>query len=285
MAEFAYNNAKNASTGHTLFELNCGYHPRVSFEEDVDPRFKSKSADELSAELRELMTVCQDNLFYAQELQKQANDKGVKPRSYALSDKVWLNSKHIKTKQNRKLEAKFFGQFRVQHPVGKQAYKLELPRKWRIHNFFYMSLLEQDITRKRRADENVTLLEFEAGDSEEYKMEAIRDSAVYARESQSGNLPGLYYLVLGKSYLEEKNTWEPSSAVQHLRKLLSSFQRDHPDKPTATSSVVDTALPMARATTRPTVKPTESAFKQKRDRPAKNGANKYAKRNWAWQNL
>ena len=29
MAEFAYNNAKNARTGHTPFELNCGYHPRV----------------------------------------------------------------------------------------------------------------------------------------------------------------------------------------------------------------------------------------------------------------
>ena len=26
MAEFAYNNAKNASTGHTPFELNCGFH-------------------------------------------------------------------------------------------------------------------------------------------------------------------------------------------------------------------------------------------------------------------
>ena len=27
MAEIAYNNAKNASTGFTPFELNCGYHP------------------------------------------------------------------------------------------------------------------------------------------------------------------------------------------------------------------------------------------------------------------
>ena len=26
MAEFAYNNAKNASTGHILFKLNCEYH-------------------------------------------------------------------------------------------------------------------------------------------------------------------------------------------------------------------------------------------------------------------
>ena len=129
MAEFAYNNAKNASTGYTLFELNCGYHPRMSYEEDVDPRSQSQSADELSAELRELMIVCQENLHHAQELQKRAHDKGVKPRSYAPGEKVWLNSKYIKTKRNRKLEAKFFGPFRVLHPIGKQAYKLEPLKK------------------------------------------------------------------------------------------------------------------------------------------------------------
>ena len=51
MAEFAYNNAKNASTGQTSFELNCGYHPCVFFEEDTDPRSRSKTANELLAEL------------------------------------------------------------------------------------------------------------------------------------------------------------------------------------------------------------------------------------------
>ena len=29
MAEFAYNNAKNATTSHTPFKLNCGYYPRI----------------------------------------------------------------------------------------------------------------------------------------------------------------------------------------------------------------------------------------------------------------
>ena len=38
MAEFAYNNARNANIGHTLFELNCGYHPQTSYEEEVDSR-------------------------------------------------------------------------------------------------------------------------------------------------------------------------------------------------------------------------------------------------------
>ena len=129
MVEFAYNNAKNASTDHTSFKLNCGYHPRMSYKEKVDPRSKSKSAEELSAELRKLIIVCRENLHHAQKLQKRAHDKGVKPRSYTPGDNVWLNSKYIKTKQNRKLEAKFFSPFWVLHPIGKQAYKLELPRK------------------------------------------------------------------------------------------------------------------------------------------------------------
>ena len=125
-----------------------------------------------------------------------------------------------------------------------------------------MSLLEQDTTRKGRVhEENAKELD-NGDDSREYKVEAIRDSAVYARESESGHLPGLYYLVSWKGYPEEENTWEPASTVQHFRKLISSFHKDRPDKPTATSLAIDTTPPMAR----PTVKPTEP-LKRKRGRP------------------
>ena len=57
-------------------------------------------------------------------------------------------------------------------------------------------------------DENTTeLAELDVGkDSGEYEVEAICDNAVYARESESGHLPRLYYLVSWKSYLEEENT-------------------------------------------------------------------------------
>ena len=187
-----YNNAKNASTDHTTFELNCKYHPPVSYEEDIDLCFKSKSTNELLVELQELMTVCRKNLYHTQELQKRAYDKGVKPKSYALGDKVWLNSKYIKTKQNQKLEAKFFEPFQVLHLVGKQAYKLKLPKKWRIHNIFHVSLLEQDITRKERV-EKVPELDVD-DNSNKYEVEAIWDNAVYTKELE-GHLSGLYYLV------------------------------------------------------------------------------------------
>ena len=58
IAEFAYNNAKNASTGYTPFELNCGYHLWVSYKEDLNLRSQSKTAEKLSSELRNLMVAC-----------------------------------------------------------------------------------------------------------------------------------------------------------------------------------------------------------------------------------
>ena len=204
MAEFAYNNTKNASTSYTPFELNCGYYPYFSYKENVNLCSKSKSADDLANDMRELMIVYWENLQHAQNLQKRAYDKNTKPRSYAFGDKVGLNSKYIKIKRNQKLEAKFFGLFWVLYPVWKQAYKLKLPKKWRIHDVFHVSLLEQNTTRKRRVDKT-TQLDFKAGDNEKYEVEGIRDSAVYARESE-GHLLGLYYLVSWKKYLEEENT-------------------------------------------------------------------------------
>ncbi len=221
------------------------------------------------------MAVCRENFQHVQELQKRYHDKHTKPRSYAPGDKVWLNNKYIKTKRNRKLEAKFFGSFKVLHPVGKQVYKLELPKMWRIHDVFHVSLLEQDTTKKEQVDKTTFRLEFKSdGDGEEYKVEAIRNSTVYMTESE-GHLPGFYYLVSWKGYPKEENTWELTSMVLHLRKLISIFHRDHLNKPTVTSPPIDSALPMAR----PTVRPETSSTKQKRGRPAKaNDTSKCAKK-------
>ena len=60
-----------------------------------------------------------------------------------------------------------------------------------------------------------TQMEYDADDNDsgEYKVEVIWDSAVYARESESRHLPGLYYLVSWKRYLEDENTWDLALAV------------------------------------------------------------------------
>ena len=129
-----------------------------------------------------------------------------------------------------------------------------------MHDVFHVSLLEQNTTKKERVDKQVT--ELEAGDSKEYKIEAIWDSVVYASKLESGQLLGLYYLVAWKGYFEKENTWEPLSAVQHLKKLISCFYKKHLEKPTATFPPINSTLPMARPTVRPT------PLKWKRGQPA-----------------
>ena len=136
MTEFAYNNAKNSSTGHTLFELNYGFYPQVFFEENVKSRSKFCSVNKWAKELKELIDIYQQNLLHDHKLQKRANNKGVKPRSYVPGEKVWLNNKYIKTKRNRKLEAKFFGPFWILHPLRKQVYKLDLLQNEESMTFF-----------------------------------------------------------------------------------------------------------------------------------------------------
>lgn len=104
------------------------------------------------------------------------------------------------------LEAKFFGLFRVLYLVRNQAYKLELPKKQKIHNIFHVSLLEYNIIRKKQVDKITIQLEFKAGDySKKDKVKGIRDTTVYVKESE-GYLPNFYYLVLQKDYPKEKNT-------------------------------------------------------------------------------
>ena len=51
-------------------------------------------------------------------------------------------------------------------------------------------------------------MELDAGNDEgsNYKVEAIQDSTIYTKESESGHLLGLYYLDFWKSYWEKENT-------------------------------------------------------------------------------
>ena len=103
--------------------------------------------------------------------------------------------------------------------------------------------------------------ELNAGNNKEYKFETIIDSAVYIKKAER-HLPALYYLVSWKGYPAEKSTWEPFSIVMHLWKIISTFHKDHPEKPAVTSPPLNSAPPM----TKPSVKPAKPSTKQKQSR-------------------
>lgn len=86
--------------------------------------------------------------------------------------------------------------------------------------------------------------------SKEYKVIAICNSAVYAKKSDRGYLPGFYYLILWKSYSEKDNTWEPTLAVLYIYKLISIFYRDYLEKLTTTFSPIHSISSIAKSTVR-----------------------------------
>ena len=95
-------------------------------------------------------------------------------------------------------------------------------------------------------------LEFKTkGNKKKYKVEGICDNAVYAKKLEAGYLSGLYYLVSRESNLEDENTWKHILVVQHLRKLVNTFYKDHFNKPTIISLPINSALPIVKHTTLP----------------------------------
>ncbi len=236
-AEFAYNNAKNSTTGMSPFEANLGYSPRMSWDEDIDPRSRSKAAVENAKHLFTLMGVCKDAILTAQQSQAEYADKHRKSRDYKVGDSVWLNTKYIRTKRNRKLEFKNFGPFLITDVVGLQSYRLQLPERWRIHNVFHVSLLEKDSSKKGEISPRLEDMEFDEGDIHEYVVAKIVDSKVF--EPSEGKTGGLYYQVHWEGYPDSEDTWEPFEGVSHLRKLLGKFHENHPNKPTAESVAIE----------------------------------------------
>ena len=48
-----------------------------------------------------------------------------------------------------------------------------MPKKWRIHNVFHISLLEKDTTKKGQVNDTQLNFEFEVGNNKEYEVEGI----------------------------------------------------------------------------------------------------------------
>lgn len=149
IVKFFYNNPKNNIINHTSFKLNYYYHPRTSYEKNVDPHLQSKFANKIVIVVRDQIMICKNNLKQTQELEKLFYNKYIKRKSYSSGEKVQFNNKYIKSKRNQKLELKFFDLFKIFQSMKKQDYKLELLKKWKLYDIFHVSILEQQIIRRK----------------------------------------------------------------------------------------------------------------------------------------
>jgi hypothetical protein len=64
------------------------------------------------------------------------------PRSFVTGNKVWLDSRNLKTNvKSKKLAPKQYGPFEIVKLVSPIAYKIKLPPSMKIHDVFHIDLL------------------------------------------------------------------------------------------------------------------------------------------------
>jgi hypothetical protein len=61
---------------------------------------------------------------------------------FTIGQKVWLDTRNIKTNYHKKMAPKREGPFEIEEALGPVTYRLKLPTTWKIHNVFHAVLLK-----------------------------------------------------------------------------------------------------------------------------------------------
>ena len=228
MAEFAYNNSVTTGNGISPFYTNYGFHPAAPNPPTEEP-FNPASIN-YAHWMTGVHEETRKGLEAARERMRRYTDPGRKePPVYQVGDLLMLNGQNIKTcRPSRKMDHKNHGPFQVEKIISPLAVRLTLPRKWKIHNVFHVTLREPYRTSKHRTPPDPLKTLREADDieqSEEYDVEEVMSSRKQGRR--------ILYLVKWLDYPERRDwTEEPfdNFSVGGLEKLRE-FHRRNPGSP------------------------------------------------------
>jgi hypothetical protein len=215
-AEFAYNNSVNVTTGKTPFQLCLRFEPAFSMNiaresqvrEGENPAAR-EAVEDLQQDIQEGKALWE----YAQAAAENYYNKKHKDMSYKVGDEVLLSSRYIRTRRAcKKLDDRFLGPFRIVEAIGKNAYKLDLPKQYgRIHRTFGVALLEP--YHRREGQEPPPPVEIE--DEEEWLVDSVLD----ARVSHGKRM----FLVRWEGYTREHDSWEPEENLENAQDKIAEF--------------------------------------------------------------
>jgi hypothetical protein len=178
MAEFAYNNSVTQATGMSPVFANYGRHPGCT-----NPSTTPMNDNTQNGYINHIVSVqglVTRNLKATQErMKKYADLKRKDAPEFKIGDLVMLDGRHIQTRRPKdKLDHKKHGPFTIEKVVLLTAMRLSLPRKWKIHNTFHVSLLEPYNNGTRPPPDLLRIID-ESADiegNEEWEIEEILSS-------------------------------------------------------------------------------------------------------------
>lgn len=220
MAEFAYNDSENASTGSTPFILNYVRDPRTAKWPELALQGSSSArAEELADRVISLQRTLRSRLQKAKLDQAKYYDRGRKAQKYNVGDMVYLSTRYLKTpRASKKLDQKYIGPFEVKRVVNDAAYTLELPSTMNVHPTFHVSLLEGATEAKMAQRDQMEVQPQVLADEEDPEVWEVEE----VRGQMRGDDGTWYYRVVWKGYPGE-DTWEP--AVHLSPSTLRAYQQ------------------------------------------------------------
>jgi hypothetical protein len=139
------------------------------------------------------------------------------------NDLVLLKTLNLTMPGKRKFLPRFVGPFRVTKPVGVNAYQLELPSDWKIHNVFNVSLLRSYVAKPD------FVLSPARPPDDDY---AYIPEKIISHEPVFKDHPSPHYIYKYKVHYvdttDEEDTWEYKSAFNHGHfELLTLYHAQH----------------------------------------------------------
>jgi hypothetical protein len=247
-AQFAVNNSISAATGCTPAFLTFGFHPRSPHSAQISAaladsiNIRAPNAHEFVKMMHDNLLVAQKCLKRAQDKMKTAYDKHKRDLFFKPGDMVLLRTTHITLSGKRKFLPKFLGPLRVIATVGVNAYRLELPIYWKIHNVFNVSLLKPFHERKLNTDPEPKIPEIL--DDFSVAVDSITGHR-YVHTKPSSKRPTIMYKVHFADTTCENDTWEFLPNIPALYyPIVAKYHAD-------TDSLPPFAAPSARSDLRP----------------------------------
>ncbi|KAF7358286.1 hypothetical protein MVEN_00877900 [Mycena venus] len=219
LAEFALNNAPNASTGVSPFFANKGYNLAITVHPEHD--VANISSVNKSHSPRNDTKETGDRV--------RAPDPGIK-----VGDQVFVSTKYINTtRPTKKFTETFLGPYEVIRKPSAASYTIRLPKALaQIHPVFHVSQLEPHFPNPFPGQEKPppAVVEIIDGD-EHFEVKQIVDSKIDRRYRTK-----LQYLVKWPGYenTDEQFSWVSADDID-APDHIENFHRRYPNKPGPTS--------------------------------------------------
>ncbi|ESK85053.1 hypothetical protein Moror_15697 [Moniliophthora roreri MCA 2997] len=212
MAEFAHNNRTHSVTHHSPFFMTMGYHPRP-----LPTIFGRTNVPSVEKRLLELKQLREETSAMIEVARKRVIEQGKRKNDvFEKGQKVWLEGKNLDFGYlTRKLSPKREGPFEVEEVMGPVAYKLKLPRQWKIHPVFHVGLLspykETDEHGANYLEPPLDIIE----GHEEFEIEAIIGHKPRKTPKK--------FLVSWKGYDSSHNEWKEKDELGNAMEIYLDY--------------------------------------------------------------